>query len=136
MPTATSAVYTSETDSIWLHCLQRQSVDYLGAHCKLSALPGFVFAVLSLRLVHRLASLTHQFNLCKPIGSGYVSWWQLLLAVCSGSTNMSVYHYVGQVTSWELLAFVSSVKNSTGFHHTSLRTILVRCCRGVTSSLL
>ncbi|KAL0028572.1 hypothetical protein WJX79_002757 [Trebouxia sp. C0005] len=32
MPNATSKMYTSETDSIWSHCLHCQRVEYLGAN--------------------------------------------------------------------------------------------------------
>ena len=64
MPNATSTVYTAETDSIWSHCLQRQREYYLGADTRgrLSDLPDSVFAVLPLRLVHRLTSLAHQID--------------------------------------------------------------------------
>ncbi len=64
MPNATSKMYTSETDTIWSHCLQRQGVEYLGAdtHGKLSDLPDSVFAVLPLHVVHRLTSLMHQID--------------------------------------------------------------------------
>ena len=79
MPNATSKVYISETDSIWSHCLQHQRIEYSGAdtHDKLSDLPDSIFALLPLRLVHRLLSLTHQMD---NLAQLYWLWVCLLTA--------------------------------------------------------
>ncbi len=56
---------TAETNSTWLHCLQRQTEYYLGeadTRGILSDLPDSVFAILPWTLGHRLTSLTHQIG--------------------------------------------------------------------------